>query len=443
MARFIGIRHRIKQTKENEARPTQLTVINGGQVKLFELETETDELDWLKGKFPLAFREPVEGEDVSVFPEHQLKFKKVEGLDGKKVDKLVGVPSDFDGLTAGDLVGMILGGSGDYFAYALSLRGVEIGAEVHRIPAEQLKKFREKRQPVVQLVETPAEEETTDAKPVKGKHKSKKKSDIKNEDSRFLAELVRDSRDLFYKVDSRDRDFIFARESLRFRMDAMKDRIACEQRLRAKTIGRIFCNSNGYYPDGSIEKAFDDIKANDVILQNLESEEARQIKELEKSLEKLEVYQKVFKPIEGMGPLIAARLICQIVDIRRFATAAKLKKYCGVHLNTDGSFPRFRGGESAGFHPMARQGAFLLGDQFNRRPKSVWGQKLLTIKAAYRVTHPEPIKVLNKEEKEVTRFSDGHVHKTALWRSRTKFIEYLFSAWWKLEKQQAEDSKAA
>lgn len=457
MARFIGIRHRTKKTKNNEARPTQVTVIGeDNKVTVYELETETDELDWLKGRLPVKYRETTADEDfsnflkqqkskkvvgesdgkidpfASLFFHHQLKMKKVEGPNGKKVEKVVGIPVAYEGYRSGDTVGMIFGGSGSYFTFALSKVGLEIGAEVWRIPGKLLKKTREEA-PKLQLVED---------EPVA----KKKAKDKKDQDSLILAEMIRDSRELFFKVGARDRDSIKATECLRARMDAMQDRIACLQRLHAKSIGMIFCTEDGGYPEGSIEKHFDNIKANDVILKNLEIEEARADKELEEALEKLEVYRRVFKPIEGMGPMIAARLICVIGDIRRFSTSPKLQKYCGVHVGLDGIFPRKRKGEDQGFHPTPRSGVFLLGDQFNRRPKSHWGIRLLEIKARYKANHPIPLKVTNKEGEEVTRYTDGHILRTALWRSRTKFIGKLFHLWWDLEREhqaKPDEQKAA
>ena len=44
--RIIGIRHRIKKTAKNEARPTLLYILNDdGSTSTLELKTEDDELD--------------------------------------------------------------------------------------------------------------------------------------------------------------------------------------------------------------------------------------------------------------------------------------------------------------------------------------------------------------------------------------------------------------
>lgn len=86
---------------------------------------------------------------------------------------------------------------------------------------------------------------------------------------------------------------------------------------------------------------------------------------------------------------------------------------------------------------------YLLVEQFNRRPDSVWGQKLRENKIKLRAAHPD---VMCKDcgctwddcvaqKSHTRRYTDGHIHKMALWRTATKFAEWLYKAWWKLEKE--------
>jgi hypothetical protein len=131
-----------------------------------------------------------------------------------------------------------------------------------------------------------------------------------------------------------------------------------------------------------------------------------------------------------------------IGDIRRFATDAKLKAFCSVHVLGDGRFARKRSGEVANWHPEARQALYLLTDQFNRRPNSVWGQKLLEYKARLRAAHPDVLcqqcggkwDDCQHQKSHKRKYSDGHIHQMALWRTATKFVEWLFREWWKLER---------
>lgn len=386
MSRFVGIRHRVKQTAENEARPTEVAFFRNGSAR-YDLADETAELDWLLGRYPVKFRKVVEFEDLSGFLPHQIVCDK-EG-------RPVRVPVEFDGFHKGDIVAMALGGSGDPFAYALSRRAEEIGAKVVRIPPAKLKEMR-----------------TGD----------------KGDDASLLADLAVSHPDLFYETGPRDRKLIMLRECLRARTDAMKARIGCEQRMRQHFIGMTFCNPEGRFPEGSVEKAFENEKANSAILRALTDEENARSADLKRAVEALEVYQLLFVPIKGIGPRIAAGIIAGIGDIRRFPTDAKLKAFCGVHVLSDGRMARRRGGEVANWNAEVRQSLYLLGDQFNRRPDSDWGQLLREYKQRLRVAHPEPIVENGK-----SRYSDGHIHKMAVWKTLSKFVEWLWREWWKIE----------
>ncbi len=452
--RIIGIRHRVKKTAEGEARPTQVAILNNGKTINLELETETDELDFVLGRFPTSFRKVEKDEGISSIPSHHIKFRKLKDgelveefhashvrKEGKTFEVATQVPATHEGLKSSDKVAMILGGSGDNLAFALARRGQEISSSVHRIPPFAFKAVREK---------------ATD------------------EDATLLTKTLSESPSMFYEVGPRDLSLIWLRECLRSRVDAMKARIACEQRLRQHLIGAIFCSPEGKFPEGDIEKQFDDAKANDKISQALTSEEAKRERELVKACQALDIYTELFKPVVGLGPMIASRIIGAVIDIRRFENKAKLRAFCGVHLLGDGRFPRRRNNEVANWNGDCRQALFLLGDQFNRRPDSVWGQKLLLAKAKYRFTHPCPILVTkegtnyelregqftkssngtytvtvhdNGETWEVTdikgtlRYTNGHIHKMATWYTLGKFVEQLFKNWWNLEKRTSDNSE--
>ncbi|MEI6842918.1 MAG: transposase [bacterium] len=479
--RIIGIRHRIKKTAEGEARPTQVVILENGETRSLQLETETDELDFVLDRFPVNFRKVEEGDELSTFCTHHVQWRKLKKeenyeelpaslirKDGKTYELATYVPAAYDGLKPGDNISMILGGSGDNLAFALARRGQEIDAKVFRIP------------PFV----------------LKGKRVEKKEDG----DAELLANLFSSEKSLFYEVGPRDLDLIWLRECLRNRVDAMKARMACGQRLRTHLIGTIFCSPEGKFPEGDLEKASDEAKANDKIFAALSSEEAKRERDLEKACDALNVYRVIFEPIEGCGPKIASRIIGAVIDIRRFETKAKLRAFCGVHVLEDGRFPRRRNNEVANWNGDCRQALFLLGDQFNRRPNSEWGQRLLAAKAKYRLAHPEPIvsddkltflyrrlevffrrhgvtiqpdefkivsidglyawfracvtemeeetrdnlsrEIIEWEEKiekaqvserTVKIFTAGHLHKMAIWYTIGKFVENLFNTWWKLE----------
>jgi len=444
--RIIGIRHRIKKLAEGEARPTQVAVWENEKFRTFNLPDETAELDWVKGQFPVKFREVEENEDLTQFVEHQIKWRKVKKSEKitdipkhmRKMEEKVWwvadkVPIEFDGLKAGDTVVMVLGGSGDYFAYAISRQAEKINAEIWRVPPFDLKQFR---------------------------------GEDKADDAQKLIELWQQSPDLFREVTPRDRENIALRGLFYLFEDAMKERIACEQRLRQRVIGEAFCQPEGFFPEGSIEKAFEDLKANDRIFAGLLAEERQRERVMVRHLETMEVYTELLMPIKGIGPRIAARLLVAIGDITRFADttrsaggtsygSAKLIAYFGVDPR-DGKFRRRRSGELANWHNAGRQALFLLADQFNRRPETHWGKVLLHYKAEFRLRHPEIICRTCKDKigKEIKwddcqqkghkrAYNDGHILRMAQWRTVTKFLEWLWGAWTRLENQRLAEKEAA
>jgi len=297
--RIIGIRHRVKQTAEGEAHPTQVAIFTDGRWLTLNLPDEQAELDFINGRFPVAYRDVKATDDISGYVPRHLKLRELKKTDdrsvypanlvieqGKQHFVVHRVPVAFDGLRPNDTVVIPMGGSGDYLAYAISNIGRKKNIPLYRVPPAVLKDFRA--------------------------------DDDKDKDAQRVAELFIQDSAKFYFVRPRDRDLIQVRELFRSREEAMKARIACEQRLHSTFIGRTFCNEEGGFPEGDIEKLFDSVKANDIIFQSLFSEEKLRNTELDKALRKLPVYNQVFAPIQGMGPLIAARIISIIGDIRLF-----------------------------------------------------------------------------------------------------------------------------
>lgn len=88
------------------------------------------------------------------------------------------------------------------------------------------------------------------------------------------------------------------------------------------------------------------------------------------------IFEKVFDPIEGCGPLIAARIITAIGDIRRFESTAKLKAFAGYHHFEDGSRFRRGRGKPAKCNMDLKQAVYLLCDQTLKRKSSPWRARL-------------------------------------------------------------------
>lgn len=402
MARIIGITHRVKRTAQGEARPTLVAVKDGKKLTVYELEEEQDELDFLYGKFPTGWRTAEAGEDLSGLPRHHIRPKK----DGEGAR----VPSGYDGIGSGDVITMILGGSGDRFAYALARRGEKIGAKVYRIPGVKL---------------------------------SERRGDVaKTDDHKSLVTIFEAEPNLFYEFAPADGDRILVSEAHRARREAQVARIGCEQRLRQNMIGTIFLSEAGGYPEGTIEQYFIELKQTDVVFKTLFKEELARTKELRQAIEKIPVWQHYLKGVTGCGEVLAAGIMAPIGDIRMFATPAKLKAFVGAHVLKDGRFPRKRSGEVANWNPRARQALFLLGDQFVKRADSHWGLKLREYKGNLRKKHPVvecstcalPWEQCSAPKQHKKRYTDGHIHKMAVWRTITRFVEKLHKEWTKLDK---------
>jgi transposase len=443
--RFIGIQHRVKISADEELRPTRVAIIEGGKLTQIELQDEQAELDFVLGYFPTTWRTVLPDDQVANFKPHHIKWRAAEkdenetdfpgghvGPTKKSFEIMQYVAATYDGLRTNDTVGMVLGGSGDYLASALARQAQKVDARVLRIPSFLLKRERDAQSaPPVRFGES-------EAKPKKRGRKKEKTED----DDILLATLALEKPRLFYPLMAPDQQLILVRECWRALWEAMQARMACEKRLRQYFIGRLFTSADGLFPEGGIEKAFDAAKASDTILNALQEEEKRREKELTKILKEFPLYEQVFKPIEGLGIKIGARLIAAIVDIRRFETDAQLKAFCGVHVLPDGRFPRQRTGEVANWHGDARQALVLFAEQANRRSESDWGKYLRQMKANLRAKHPLPIKVEvpdkeNGGTKLVMRYSDGHIQSMAEWRTATRFVEWLHKRWWRFERGEA------
>ncbi|MFO0764845.1 MAG: transposase [Patescibacteria group bacterium] len=94
-----------------------------------------------------------------------------------------------------------------------------------------------------------------------------------------------------------------------------------------------------------------------------------------------DVFKTVFEPIDGCGPLIAARIIAAVVDIRRFKSLPALKAYAGYHHFEDGSRARRVAGKVSNWNTDLKQGVYLFCDQTVKNKKSSWNAKLERRKA--------------------------------------------------------------
>lgn len=426
--RFIGLQHRRKKTAQGEARPTMVAIHERGKpLRMIKLEDEQAELDFVKGVFPLRMREATTEDNPADFQAHQLVWKNLSGDESvpegipefqirdigkqkKRLQYLSKVPAEFDGLCEGDNVAAISGGSGMRLLCAMTNRGNRIGATVFTIAPATLLEVR------------PNYDKSADAGVLA---------------ELLAAELEGGRNQLFHILLPRHADILRICVLWEQRMLDQHERIKCSLRLQARVVGSIFLSEDGEFPAGSIAAAREAMLANDELYQRLRASEKRTDSSLLAALEKSPLYREVFKPIEGLGPAIAARIISEVLDIRRFPNVDKFVRYIGVHVD-NGRFARYRRGQTGtAWKGQARQALYLLMDQANKRPKSSLGIELREIKQKMRALHPEVIIADGKK-----RYSDSHIHKMACWRLITRVARRIYSDWKKFEEQQAQKTAA-
>lgn len=416
------MRHRCKAYGEKKASPTQVGVFDqsGKFIRKYDLPTADSELDWVKGKVPVAYRPAEEGDDLTNFATHHIKWETLgnketpvhlirefeEEIKGKKVvvtKYAAAVPSEYDGLQPGDTVIMIMGGLGKYMASAVCKRVKfeQLDAHVYRINPKTVHDVREQN------------------------NLTKKEKD---HDIFLLAKLFIERRDQFFEFKPADLASIYVREMYNLRKESMEDRMKCEQRIHARAEGKVFCSPEGYFPDGLLANAIKEQKANNTIRQKFLEDEESFYKELGKVV-KLHPVSKLFAEIPGCGPRVTAALIAFIGDINRFPTEQQFLTFCGV-VSRDGRLPVKTRGQKMNWNPEVRQALFMYHDQVNRHAEWEWGKKFLEIKAEYRQKYPEPVpntKGNGRGYKE--NYTDGHIHKMARWKFLNRFCAWLYKEW--------------
>lgn len=439
---ILGTRHRRKGGRDDDPRATQIVVMDhaGNVLSRIELETEDDELDFVRGRLPVAHRKIKISDNPSIYPSRHVQWKKLKKGDdvsdypenhirkiGKDTFVATHIPMLYEGLMKGDTVAGILGGSGDRWNAACFRQGKKIGAKVFRVPSFILSKNRE--------------------------------INDYEEDGYNTGKLFLSRPDLFYEVSVFDREVISVRELLDLRIRAMKTRIAIGQQIQQSLIGKIFTSEEDLYPEGTIEDACLQEIASDRIYEEVEKEEERRVKKLIQSVKGTrDLWERIFEPVEGWGPMQAAKIIATVGDIRRFATAANFRSYCELRPKTKDDkgnpihprlqFPRKRRGSVSKVSPI-RQAIFLLVDQANRRPDSFWGKKLLENKAKLRERHPQPVMMPSADPKTgkdkidprtgepvlVKCYTDGHIHKMAIWKTAEQICNHIYEEWWEIARE--------
>ncbi len=323
----------------------------------------------------------------------------------------------FTQVREGDQILIELGGAGDKLALIMKLRG----ADVQRIATWKLGNKDRTRQTVTNAGWTLEDE------PSIGEETSDKLTARK---ARALALLVTFHHDPseFIAVDEQDTDILFIKADYRAYRAAQKSLLGIYQRLfgtyndqyllelaRDRTVTIMSGSKVATVPalrainalatvipenqrDQFLAKlGIDDLRAKKMIPRKAVREMLRRIidalmesdvispflasmketkKQIEKRLKQHPVFVQVFSKIPGCGPLIAARMIAAIVDIRRFKGVASLVAYAGYHLFKDGTRARRRTGHASNWNMELKQAVYLWCQQTLKMPKSPWRARL-------------------------------------------------------------------
>ncbi len=432
MARYIGVQHRIKKTAKGESRPTIVTIVTDKGLQTLELTTEYNEA----------------------------KFAH-------------------ENLMPGDQIAVIMGGSGGRFIAGLARKGENIGAKVFGVPstrfaeiygknrdkskdseslAELLSQFPEvfypirtrDRQIIIlremrNLLDEVMTQRIACGQRVRQNAYGKiffESDDLYPEgkiEQEIKAELANDPiYQAFVKEEKiRKAQVKDACEGLDI-YDILVSVEGCGPAVASRLIAEIQDIRKFYSPPDPDTMAF--LKTESLNLEkeaNLESDISHIKDRITPSMPHFQVVQMVRSWKQEHGKEKEAELLDKSLEIHRQRHRlrqdalnkgkAKLRSYCGVGVK-DGKFPRRKRGEPANWSNKARLALYLLGDQFNMKPDSLWGQKLREKKKRLRAAHPE-VEIVNGKK----RYADGHIQKMALWWIRGKFVEWLFGQWWKLE----------
>lgn len=133
------------------------------------------------------------------------------------------------------------------------------------------------------------------------------------------------------------------------------------------------------------------------------------------------------------------------------AAKARLRSYAGCAPH-GGEFFRSRrkkdGEEYKSCNRELRQRLYQLGSGWVKRYKNppegwVWAERLNQNIVSYREKHPEPVEVENKSGRKVTRYSDGHIIKMAMWKTLSEFLDWLYDTWSEMQREEGQQLLAA
>lgn len=171
------------------------------------------------------------------------------------------------------------------------------------------------------------------------------------------------------------------------------------------------------YPDRATVTEKDILK--DPSVAALIEKEKEIVKMIKPILKSLPIFKAVFDPIHRVGPLIAARLIAEIGDIRRFPVHMALISYAGWGQK-DGKPRKRRKGQVANWNNNFKTVIYLFTVQVNLSPED----------APFRVLRD---KYRMQDEKKNPGLSKGHYFNRANRFIAQRFLRHIYHDWCKFE----------
>jgi hypothetical protein len=153
-------------------------------------------------------------------------------------------------------------------------------------------------------------------------------------------------------------------------------------------------------------------------------------KKITKELKKLPVYTEFLSKIKGIGPALAAGLIAQIGDIKRFDNVSNLNAYFGLDPR-EGVARRRKKGEVANWNATGRMLVCeLIPDQFIKQNSPVY-------RGIYDEEKAKSIKMMdedaNKPKDDQRVKSKLHAERRARRKAGKIFLSHFWKAWRTLE----------
>lgn len=157
-------------------------------------------------------------------------------------------------------------------------------------------------------------------------------------------------------------------------------------------------------------------------VQQLRSMERAIERHMQKELKQHVLYEW-FSQVEGVGPILATKLLSFIEDINRFNTVSKLWRYAGLAV-MDGKAERRRRGQQLHYNSRFKSTMYMVGTAIMRR------------RGAYK-TFYDAAKLYYKENR--PDWDDGHIHIASMRRMEKAFLADLWEAWRKVEAEQQQE----